>query len=449
MANTSERNLVRELGPMAAAAIVVNATIGTGIFKKPAEIVRQAGSLEAAFVVWLLGAALAFAGALCFAELAASMPRAGGMYEYLRRAFGPRLAFLYGWTKITLLLPSAVGSFALLAAEAIASLFSLEANRPRDVIIAISIIVGCAGVNVFGTRASALGQAAITTVKYAGIVLLAWIGLFAPLAPGAEISWVESTPVYREGPSVEGMFAALVAVMWAYDGWADLSSLAGEAKNPGKTLPRALLAGTIAVAVAYWFVNLGYARVLGLDGLRRATDDTGMAAAHMATLTLGNAGRAWLSVLVFVSCVGGCTASILTNSRTFVPMATDGVFIRWLGQVHEGTFVPKNAILVGAVLGSLYVSSRSFEQLTDAFVVGYFPFYALAVIALFRLRKKEPDLPRPFRLPLYPWPALAFLAGASCVLLGASTGLDGSTAIAGCVILAGVPVSYLWMAKRA
>jgi APA family basic amino acid/polyamine antiporter len=449
MVKTGERNLVRELGPMAAAAIVVNATIGTGIFKKPAEIVRQAGSLEAAFVVWLLGAALAFAGALCFAELAASMPRAGGMYEYLRRAYGPRAAFLYGWTKITLLLPSAVGSFALLGAEAIAGLFALEADRSRDVVIAISIIVGCASVNVLGVRASALWQAAITTVKYAGIVLLALFGLLAPLAAGAEVPLVQSAPVYREGHSVEGVFAALVAVMWAYDGWADLSSLAGEAKNPGKTLPRALLAGTIAVAVAYLLVNLGYARVLGLDGLRRATDGNGMAAAHVATMTLGDVGRAWLSVLVLVSCVGGCTASILTNSRTFVPMATDGVFIRWLGHVQEGTFVPKNAIVVGAILGSLYVSSRSFEQLTDAFVVGYFPFYALAVIALLRLRKKEPDLPRPFRIPLYPWPALVFLGGASCVLLGASTGLDGSTAIAGCVILAGVPVSYFWMTKRA
>lgn len=449
MRSTGERNLVRELGPMAAAAIVVNATIGTGIFKKPAEIVRQAGSVEAAFVVWLLGAVLAFAGALCFSELAASMPRAGGMYEYLRRAFGPRVAFLYGWTKITLLLPSAVGSFALLAAEAITALFALEPDRTRDVVIAISIIVGCAGINVFGMRASALQQATITAVKYVGIVFLALLGLLAPLAPGADVPWSESPTGFREGLSAGGMFAALVAVMWAYDGWADLSSLAGETKNPGKTLPRALLSGTIAVAIGYLLVNLGYARVLGLDGLRHATDGTGMAAAHVADRTLGGAGRMWLSALVLVSCVGGCTASILTNSRTFVPMATDGVFIRWLGRVREGTFVPANAIVIGATLGSFYVSSRTFEQLTDAFVVGYFPFYALAVIALFRLRKTEPNLPRPFRMPFYPWPGLVFLVGSSCVLFGASTGLDGSTAIAGCVIVLGIPVSFFWMKKRA
>src|SRR5690606_5137324 len=135
---------------------VVNATIGTGIFKKPAEVARLAGSIEASLVVWALGAVVALAGALCFAELSASMPRTGGIYEYLRRAWGPRVAFLYGWAKITLLLPSAVGSFALLAAESIAALAGWEADRGRDAWVAVAVIAGCAAVNVIGVRASAV-----------------------------------------------------------------------------------------------------------------------------------------------------------------------------------------------------------------------------------------------------------------------------------------------------
>ncbi|UJR82345.1 APC family permease [Sandaracinus amylolyticus] len=440
-----ESSLRREIGTLAAAAIVVNATIGTGIFKKPAEVVRQAGSIEAALLVWVLGAAVALAGALCFAELSASMPRTGGIYEYLRRAWGPRLAFLYGWSKMTLLLPSAVGSFALLAAESIAALAGWEQDRTRDAVVAMAVIAGCAGANVLGVRASALQQALITSVKYAGVMLLAVIGLLAPLVASAEVPVPDEMPAFASAPTAAGVFAALVAAMWAYDGWADLSSLAGETRDPSRTLPRALVVGTLAVGVAYLLANLGYARVLGVEGLRRSTEGSGMAAAHLATLTLGAAGRALLASLVLVSCVGGCMASLLTNSRTFVPMATDGVFVEWLGRVWARTGVPANAIVIGAILGAAYVSSRSFEQLTDAFVVGYFPFYTLAVLGLFRMRAKEPDLPRPFRVPLHPLPAIVFLIGAACVMAGAATGLDGSSAIAAIVIAAGVPVSFVWL----
>ena len=442
--DTGESALRRELGPIAAAAIVVNATIGTGIFKKPAEVARQAGSIEAALLVWVFGAAVALAGALCFAELSASMPRTGGIYEYLRRAWGPRLAFLYGWAKITLLLPSAVGSFALLAAESIAALAGWGSDPQRDALVALWVIASCAGANLLGVHASAVQQAVVTSVKYLGVVLLAVLGLLAPLAASVEIPVPDPAPAFHEGPSAIGIFAALVAAMWAYDGWADLSSLAGETRDPSRTLPRALVLGTLAVGAAYLLANVGYARVLGLEGLRRSTDGTGMAAAHVATLTLGAAGRALLAALVLVSCVGGCMASLLTNSRTFVPMATDGAFVPWLGRVWERTGVPAHAIGVGAVLGTIYVSSRSFEQLTDAFVVGYFPFYALAVLGLFRMRRKEPDLPRPFRVPLHPLPAIVFLAGAACVMAGALTGLDGSTAIAVIVIALGIPASFIW-----
>jgi APA family basic amino acid/polyamine antiporter len=443
-----ESSLRREIGLVAATAIVVNATIGTGIFKKPAEVARQAGSIEASILVWVLGAMIALAGALCFAELSASMPRAGGMYEYLRRAWGPRTAFVYGWAKITMLLPSAIGSFALLAAESLAALGGWPDDDRRDAMVAAGVVIVSAIVNVAGVRASAVQQALLTSVKYLGVLLLAVLGLLAPIALGAEVPIPEDPPAYRDVPSFAGVFAALVAAMWAYDGWADLAGLSGETREPTRNLPRALIAGTIAVGVAYLLANAGYARVLGLDGLRRSTDGTGMAAAHVATLTLGHAGRALLASLVLVSCVGGCMASLLTNSRTFVPMASDGTFSRWLGAVWPRTGVPANSIAVIAALGCVYVGSRSFEQLTDAVVVGYFPFYSLSVLGLAKLRRSEPDLPRPFRAPLHPLPAIVFLIGAVCVMAGASTGLDGSTAIAAVVILAGIPISYLWTPRR-
>ncbi|MCC7542200.1 MAG: amino acid permease [Deltaproteobacteria bacterium] len=438
-----ESSLRRELGAIAATAIVVNATVGTGIFKTPAKVARSAGSIDAALGVWVAGGVVALAGALCIAELSAAMPRSGGIYEVLRRAFGARVAFLYGWAKITLLVPSAVGSFALLASESVAALMSWPESRPRDVAIALAILAGCAGANVLGVRASGRQQTVVTAVKYVGLLTLAFIGLTATVRPGG-VPIPADPPAFQSAVTAGGVFAALVSAMWAYDGWADLSSLGGETRNPGRVLPRALLLGTLAVMVAYLVANLGYARVLGLEGLRRSTTGAGMAAAHVASLTWGDAGRSFLSALVLTSCVGGCMASLLTNSRAFVPMATDGTFVRWLGRVHDRSGVPRNAIVVSALLGALYVGSRTFEQLTDAFVVGYFPFYAAAIVALLVLRRREPRLPRPFRVPWFPLPPLVFLAGALAVMAGAATDLDGAAGWALLVIAAGVPISFLW-----
>src|SRR5581483_6780552 len=161
----------------------------------------------------------------------------------------------------------------------------------------------------------------------------------------------------------------------------------------------------------------------GLEGLRRSTSGSNMAAANLAFATLGTTGRALLSVIILVSCVGGCMSSLMTGSRIFVPMATDGQFVRAIGRVSVRG-VPVSAVLVASLMGAAYVTLRSFEQLTDAFVVGYFPFYALAVGAVFVLRRKEPNLPRPFRVPLYPLVPLVFLAGAAVLMLGALADVD-------------------------
>ena len=442
-----ERALRREVGAIAATAIVVNSTIGTGIFKTPAQVARDAGSIGAATLVWVLGAVIALCGALALAELAAAMPRAGGIYEPLRRTYGPRVAFLYGWAKITLLVPSAVGSFAVLAAEAIGSLLDLPESATRDAVLAAVVIALVALSNALGVRAQAAQQIAITVVKYVGVSLLAIVGLCAALEPGASVPQPELAPDFALEPRVTGVFAALVAAMWAYDGWSDLAALGGEAREPARTLPRALVLGTVLVALVYLAANAGYFRVLGLEGLRRSTTGANMAAANLATLTMGPIGRRVLSALVLTSCVGGCMASLLTNPRTFVPMATDGVFVRWLGAVDARSGTPRNAVLTAAALGVLYVSYQGFEQLSDAFVVGYFPFYALAVAGLLILRRREPSLPRPFRTPAAPLVVALFLAGASAVIIGALTELSEIALLALGIVAAGVPLSFLWRAR--
>lgn len=444
--DVGENLLRRELGVVLGSLVVINATIGTGIFKTPARVARLAGTLPASLAVWALGGVIAVCGALTLAELSAAMPRAGGLYEYLRRAYGPRVAFMLGWTRLTLLIPSATGSFARLGAESLASALGMTPDPQRETGMAAGILALCALASVRGVRSSVSAQGAITAVKYVGVVALALVGIL--VTPTFTLAPVTGTlPTFHAEPTWTGVFAALVGVMWAYDGWADLSFLAGEVKNPERTLPRALVTGTVAICAVYLAVNLGYARVLGIDGLRVATTGSNMAAARLAESTLGAHGRTALSLLVLVSCVGACLSSLTTGARMFVPMASDGLFVRWLGVVSPRTGAPARAVVVMSALGGLYLSSRTFEQLTEAFVVGYFPFYALAVVSVFVLRRKEPALARPFRVPGYPVVPAVFLVGAAVLMTGALTDADRTAWFAFGVLALGFPLSFVW--KRA
>jgi APA family basic amino acid/polyamine antiporter len=436
----------REIGALLGVALVINATIGTGIFKTPAKVARLSGSLTAALVTWGVGGIIALAGALSLAELAAALPRTGGIYEFLRRTYGPQVAFLFGWTKLTLLIPSAVGSFAKLGAESLASLAGWAPDAKRDSRVALIFLVACGAANLFGVRTSARQQAAITFLKYLGVALLAVLGLC--LVPSGSVPPPAKPEHFLTVPTLAGCAAALVSVMWAYDGWADLSSLSGEVRDPARSLPRALFAGTAAIVVVYLAANFGYARALGIDGLRNSTTGDHMAAANLASLTVGVYGRRLLSLIILFSCVGGCMSSILTGTRVFVPLATDGLFVGWLGEVSPKTAVPARAVVVATVLGGIYVSVRSFEQLTEAFVVGYFPFYLLAVAAIFVLRIREPELERPFRVPGFPFTPAIFISGALLLLWGAAADVDRTALIAFAVMALGIPVGWAWSLLR-
>lgn len=437
-----EEDMRREIGLALAALIVVNSTIGTGIFKTPAQVARLTDSMSIALGVWVVGGVIALCGALSMAELSASMPRTGGLYEILRRAYGPKLAFLFGWAKLTLLIPSAVGSFARLAAEALVALLALEPNAPRDTGLAITFLVVAAGFNLMGVKTNTLQQAVITVAKYVGVSMLAAVGLLWPLSQHAPAVLEAGAKIGPGGWA--GAFAAMVSVMWAYDGWADLASLSGEVKNPGKTLPKALLLGTASIVALYMAANLGYARTLGLVGLQASTTGSNMAGANLMHLALGDLGQRFLSLLVLVSCLGGTMGSLLTGSRIFVPMASDGVFVAWLGKVSPTSHIPARAVAVSALCGLGYVVNRSFEQLTDGFVVGYFPFYILAVASLAVLRHKEPDLERPFKVPGYPLVPALFILGAVGLLWGALSSVDKTAGLSLLVMLAGFPVQWVW-----
>jgi basic amino acid/polyamine antiporter, APA family len=435
--STGEARLRREVGVVAACFVTVNAMIGTGIFRLAPTIVRESGGLSTAVSTWLLGGAVALAGALCMAEVGAALPRAGGIYEVLRAAYGAPFAFWFGWTRLWLLGPSAAGSFARLAAESAGALLGLAPDESRSTYVAAAVLIGCTLANLARVGLAAGGQAWLSALKLLGVVGLGAVCLLGPAAPvqEASVALPPATPL--------GLFVAFAAVMWAFDGWADVSALSGELAEPAKSLPIALCVGTLVVAVAYLLANLGYAHVLGEAGLAVGGPGTEMVAVRAAVRVLGDVGQKAISALVLVSCLGACLTGVLTGSRVFVSMASDGLAPRALGHVPTRSGVPVMAVMLSTALGVAYLSVRSFEQLTNGFVIGMFPFYTLAIAAVPVLRTKRPELPRPFRTPYAGVCVALFAVGACFVMLSALRSTDAFAAASLGVMAMGLPLGVL------
>ncbi len=426
--------LPRRLGLWSAVAVLVGSTIGSGIFRVPSTVAADVGTVGAMILLWVLGAAIALFGALTLAELAALFPRSGGIYVFLREAYGPLPAFLFGWTELLVIRPSALGGIAVLFAEYVRTFVPLGEAGVKWV--AAGAILLLATANILSVRWGALVQNASTVAKGAALVGLAAVAfLFGDGAVGALASPIEWEPLTWGGFGI-----ALVAVMWAYDGWADLTFMAGEVKDPARTLPRALLGGTAIVIAIYLVVNAAYMYVLPVEEMAGKP----LVAADAARTVFGQAGAAIVAAMVMLSAFGALNGSTMTGPRIFYAMAEDGLFFRPVAAVHPRFRTPFAAIALAAALGIGYVSIRSFEQLADAFILGIWPFYALAVGAVFLLRRRRPDLPRPYRAWGYPVVPLVFLA-ASVAMLGNAVAQEPSQTLFGFgIILLGVPVYYLW-----
>jgi APA family basic amino acid/polyamine antiporter len=439
----NEARLRRDLGTALAVAVTVNAMVGTGIFRLAPNVLRLVGgSGSLALGAWIVGGIISLCGALCMGELAAAMPRAGGIYEYLRRAYGPPFAFWFGWTRLWLLGPSAAGSFARLAAESLSAALGAAPSADRDEKLAMVVLVACTLANLTTVRRASIEQALLSVLKVAGLFALGVACVMGSRAPEA----VQPESLSHASATTAAL-AALVSVMWSYDGWSDASTLAGEARNPGRTLPRAFLIGTVVVTLAYVLVNVGYLRILGEAGVAASTTGSDMVAMRAAEQVFGATGRRILATLVFASCVGACMVGMLTGSRVFVSMASDGLFLRFLGHVSERNGTPGRAVIMTTVLGLAYLSFRSFEQLTDGFVAGMFPFYVLAVLAIPVLRRREPTLARPFRAPFYPLIAGLFVAGSCALLWGAFAQLTEVAMLALAIMIMGLPIGFIFSAR--
>lgn len=438
---TTERDawgerLPRSLGLWSAAAVLVGTTIGSGIFRVPRELAAALGDPGAMLSLWVLGGALTLMGALTIAELAAALPRSGGIFAYILEAWGPLPAFLYGWAELTVIRAAAVGGISLVFASYLGEFLAFTPGQERWVAATVIFLIG--GLNYLGVSYASLLMNGTTVLKYGAMLGL---GLFAFTAgDGAVANFTTAAP--GAAVTVSAMLTALVPVMWTYDGWSNLSFVGGEVKDPARNLPRALIAGVVAIVVIYLFVNAAYLYLLPTAEMAGAQRVAAEAAKRIPLF--GAAGAAIVSGVVMVSCFGSVNGSILTGPRIFFGMAEQKLFFPALARVSPKYKTPSVAIWLTTALGILYVLQNDFAALADRFVLGSWPFYALAVAGVFALRRKKPELPRPYLTWGYPVVPGLFLLASLGMVANAIITHPAENGVTFGIILAGLPVYGLW-----
>ncbi len=415
-------------------AVVIGVIIGSGIFRVPSPIAGEAGNLTGITLVWVLGGVVALFGALSIAELAAMYPAAGGPYVYLREAYGRPLAFLFGWMWL-LTQPISWAAQSLIFAEYLG--FFIPLSITAEHMIAAALIVAVAAANCRSVKLGAVIQNLSTSAK-----VLAILGLSAAIfifAPGGMHNPLHAATMGTAHWS--GIGIGLVAVLWAYDGWENLTTLSGEVRNPQRNLPLALVGGVLVVIMVYLLINAAYLRALPLPQLIASKS----VATDAATVVLGHAGTSLVGALVMLSVFGTLNGSILSSPRVLYAMAEDGLFFRFVGRVHPKYETPYVAIAVAVVLGVIYVLLRNFMQLAEAYVLGIWPFLALVVIGLFILRRKQPDFPRVYRAIGYPVIPALFVLATIAVVANSLYVQPWSTGASILITLVGLPLYLLWM----
>jgi APA family basic amino acid/polyamine antiporter len=435
-------SLPRVLGLWDIVSIVIGGVIGSGIFIVPAAIATQLPSPLLFLAVWVVGGLLSLFGALAFAELAAMYPHAGGAYVYLREAYGSLVAFLFGWT-IFLVVDS--GSIATLAVAFSTRFlpFFVTLSPLASKLVAAGVIVVLVGVNYVGVRAGANVQNGLTIIKFAALVGVC--GAVALFADGSAAHFVAPAP---EAPSwsLAGSFGvALVAVFWAYKGWEGASYSSGETKDPERNLPWGLLLGTLAIVGIYLATNIAYLYVFPTSDIaasERIASDT-------MSLVIGPFGASLITLIILFSIAGAVNQILLTSPRVYFAMAKDGLFLHTMADVHPRFRTPHHAIFGMGIWALLLSLSGTFEQLFTYVVFGQWIFFGLTAGAVFVLRRKRPDLPRPYRALGYPLTPALFILAALLISLSTLVNETGN-ALAGLGIISlGLPAYLYWKRKAA
>ncbi len=449
--------LKRDLGIWAALAIVVGTVIGSGIFRVPQSMILDTGSVRLVFLVWVVGGMLSLAGALTYAELAAAMPGAGGEYVYLTEAYGPLWGFLYSWTQMWVAKSGSIATLATAFFEYTAHFvpqfeaiwftvhpFGVNYGVHYEVkygqVFALVLILLLGGINYLGVRVGGDVQVVVTAVKVGLIAFVILAGLlYTQPALVASAATLPAAP-----PAFAGFIAALVGALWAYDGWNNVGMVASEVRNPQRNLPLSLIGGTIGVIAIYMLANWAYFRVLspGEVGAHK------LVAAEMMQRIGGSWGASAVSIAAMISIFAALNGSILTGARVPYAAARDGLFFRSAARIHPAFHTPGVSILMLSAWSSVLVLSGKYDELFDFVIFGSWILYGMATASVFVLRRKRPDLPRPYKTFGYPFVPFLFLVGAT-ILEISTMWTKPRESIAGILlILLGLPFYFYWRGRR-
>lgn len=431
------RSSPERISGFTAACVLVSNVIGGGIFTTTGFMARDLGDARAILLVWAAGALLAIAGALCYSELGAALPQVGGDYIYLRRAYGPLLGFLSGWASFTVGFSAAIAAGSVGFAAYARQLFSPggEAGWTGPA-IALALLWALTMVHVAGIGLGGLLQRLLTVSKVGAILLL-----IAGAALFGRGSWQHFAQAEAGGaPGAGAIVVALIFVMYAYSGWNAAGYIAGEIVDPGRALPRAMVWGVLVVGGLYLLLNVVYLYALPLRAL---AEDPVLPVAEKAAVALFGPGAArLLAAMLCVSIAAAVSAMVWAGPRVYDVMARDGYLPRFLVSAAGAAATPTRAILLQSVWASVLILSGTFEQLVVYGGLVLTVFSALTVSAVIVLRWREPSLPRPFRVPLYPVPPVLFLLAALLIVGYGLVERPGEAAVALLTLLAGAPFYF-------
>jgi basic amino acid/polyamine antiporter, APA family len=437
---SSSPKLLRRLGARDAALIVMGGIIGSGIFMNPSVVARHVNSASLIMLVWIAGGAIALLGAGIFAELAARRPQDGGLYAYLRDAFHPALAFMFGWC---LLLVSQSGGMAAAAVTFAAYFEPLTGWRTSTAVIAVAAIALFTAINALGVRTGASTQNAFMVVKILVIAAFAAIGLFA-VHPPATVH----LPL-PEGGLLTAIGLAMVPVLFAYSGWQTSSFMTAELHEPQRTLPRGMIAGVLTVVILYVAVNAACLRALGVAGLAA----TSTPASAIAQLAFGSIGLRIMASVIALSTLGFLSNQILTSPRVYFQMAADGTFFRSFARVNARSHAPVLAIVLQGLVAIVIALSGRYDQILNYVTCNDYIFFGLAAIALIVFRNRDardPQAPAPFyRMPGHPVTTAIFLAAAWYIVGDTIVHSPHDTLIGVAILLSGLPVYWLFTWRTA
>ncbi len=419
-------------------ATMINAggIIGSGIFMVPATVALYTASSSLFFMVWILGGVVSLFGALSVAELGAAMPKAGGQYVFLNEAYGPVWGYLYGWSAVAVINTASMAAVGVAFAEYLKFFYTISDLAVKE--IAIFSIILLTIINIVDVKSGARFQNIFTFAKLGAILGVILLGLFLEGGSTQNFSplFTDRPPLSLIGP----LGLAMVAVLWTFDGWIFVTYVAGEVKNPKRNIPLSLIFCMVIVVTVYLALNTVLVYVLGFDQMIGSE----LVMADAASKFIGGKGAAIVTIIILISLIGANNGFILTSARINYAMARDNRFFKQAAIIHPKFQSPANALIIQCIWACILTFSGTFNQLITYIIFASWIFYGMSAGAVIILRKKKPDMERPYQIPFYPWIPIIFILFAIFLTVNTILEAPRDAAIGTGLILAGLPLYYYW-----